>query len=490
MEGATKFAANKRTGFVFLFKNGEWTKKKLHGIYSKRVICFCLILTSGRQWVCRAFNTSLEFNTSLASKVCSTQQRKTVHYHVDHGVRRAIGRNKEIPLVPWLCNSGFIKQATQHKNRSLLWEELRPLFNFSVSFETDLKILVMGDSIAMQIADLLQETIITDSKHNKTKDVVIRRAFGMSRSSEGVRLTAPITADGKGAVASWRMTGMFERNAQGWALPNWNRGWYLSDVEQLRQETRAMSFSMDTTRIGTKNKADGGDYDVLVFRVPSPTWIPFASITHESLTETIELAHELFGITKVVLVTMHYVSNVLNDTMWLEMQKYNRFLNEFAFNWKKRNVNSTVDSVYVFEHGLLEDALAKWNARMLKFDTRNESYTSEKLNGGAPHYKQTIAHVCAERVYQNASYCRANSVTDDGTHICLNIVGQRILAGLACIFQCAFTHCNSRHAKGKKNNAGFSAWDCATGCNNHYMSLNGSPTSDTVPMQQTNNSLN
>ena len=36
MEGATKFAANKRTGFVFLFKNGEWTKKQLHGKYRWR----------------------------------------------------------------------------------------------------------------------------------------------------------------------------------------------------------------------------------------------------------------------------------------------------------------------------------------------------------------------------------------------------------------------------------------------------------------------
>ena len=31
MEGATKFATNKRKGFAFLLKNGEWTKKQLHG---------------------------------------------------------------------------------------------------------------------------------------------------------------------------------------------------------------------------------------------------------------------------------------------------------------------------------------------------------------------------------------------------------------------------------------------------------------------------
>jgi hypothetical protein len=36
MEGATKFATNKRKGFAFLVKNGEWTKKQLHGKYRWR----------------------------------------------------------------------------------------------------------------------------------------------------------------------------------------------------------------------------------------------------------------------------------------------------------------------------------------------------------------------------------------------------------------------------------------------------------------------
>ena len=36
MEGATKFARNKRKGFAFLVKNGEWTKKQLHGKYRWR----------------------------------------------------------------------------------------------------------------------------------------------------------------------------------------------------------------------------------------------------------------------------------------------------------------------------------------------------------------------------------------------------------------------------------------------------------------------
>ena len=36
MEGATKFATNGRRGFAFLVKNGEWTKKQLHGKYRWR----------------------------------------------------------------------------------------------------------------------------------------------------------------------------------------------------------------------------------------------------------------------------------------------------------------------------------------------------------------------------------------------------------------------------------------------------------------------
>ena len=40
-----------------------------------------------------------------------------------------------------------------------------------------------------------------------------------------------------------------------------------------------------------------GDFDVMVFRIPSPSWIKLEDVTHDTLQETIELAHQLFGVT-------------------------------------------------------------------------------------------------------------------------------------------------------------------------------------------------
>jgi hypothetical protein len=106
------------------------------------------------------------------------------------------------------------------------------------------------------------------------------------------------TANKKGAIAGWRMTGMFLRDAEGWAKPNWNCGWYLEDVHTLRAavhnatSTRvAASVNNDNGNgngndFGQSNKSDNnhnaaaeGDFDVFVFRIPSPGWIPISAIT-------------------------------------------------------------------------------------------------------------------------------------------------------------------------------------------------------------------
>ena len=66
-----------------------------------------------------------------------------------------------------------------------------------------------------------------------------------------------------------------------------------------------------------------------------------------------------------------------------------------------------------------------------------------------------------------------NSITADGMHLCMNIVGQRINAGLACIMQCAYDNEQQHHhqestSEGKNDDNG---WACATSCNDRFMSL-------------------
>jgi hypothetical protein len=81
-----------------------------------------------------------------------------------------------------------------------------------------------------------------------------------------------------------------------------------------------------------------------------------------------------------------------------------------------------------------------------------------------------VAHVCAKRVKDNSTNCRRNSTTADGMHLSLNIAGQRIIAGLACIMQCAYNN-EQHHHQQSTSDDNDNGWACATSCNDRFMSL-------------------
>jgi hypothetical protein len=424
-------------------------------------------------------------------------------------------------------------------DRALLWPEMRHLFNFSTYIDfTDLRILFMGDSVGDYMALFLEQMMIadyhdyvargiintTDNINNNNISIIEESSISTTifhqcngcGQGPGLHLTAPL-ANKKGAIAGWRMTGMFSRDAEGWARPNWNRGWYREDVHTLRAavhnatSTRvAASVNNDNGNgngndFGQSNKSDNnhnaaaeGDFDVFVFRIPSPGWIPISAITKESLTETITLANELFGIRKVILVTMHHNNNNLNAQMYKDMIHTNDMIRQFAHHWttkrnsmssqhqqQNNNDNTTtntnnsssnsngngVDAVYVLENGRLNDAMMEFNARMIGFNTSTMSYIEEAyLDKIKVTHSMSVAHVCAERVKDNSTNCRRNSITADGMHLCLNIAGQRINAGLACIMQCAYNN-EQHHHQQSTSDDNDNGWACATSCNDRFMSL-------------------
>lgn len=452
----------------------------------------------------------------------------------------------------WKCHLVDQKQHQHHPNgndgRELLWPEMRHLFNFSTYIDfTDLRILFMGDSVGDNMAMFLEQMMIIDydaaargigNKTNTTNNnnnasfisdedmvesslstTIFRKCNGCG-NAPGLHITAPLD-DKKGAIAGWRMTGMFLRDAEGWAQPNWNRGWYREDVYTLR----AAVHNATTTKVaavvvndvdndsdfGQRKKSNNnndddddaaaeGDFDVFVFRIPAAGWIPFSAVTNESLTETITLANELFGIRKVIFVTMHYNNNNnLDAQSHNDLLHTNELVREFAHRWTtKKNSNSNqhqrqnnnndnnntnsnssrggngngVDAVYVLENGRLNDAMMEFNAQIIGFNTSTLSYIQEaKLGNEKATHSLSVAHVCAERVKDKSTNCRRNSITADGMHLCMNIVGQRINAGLACIMQCAYDNEQQHHPQSTFDGNNDNGWACATSCNDRFMSL-------------------
>ena len=62
----------------------------------------------------------------------------------------------------WTC--GRRNLAGEH--RLPLPPEMRPFFNFTTSIRTNLKILVMGDSVGMQLSQYLQKSVLEGSSNN------------------------------------------------------------------------------------------------------------------------------------------------------------------------------------------------------------------------------------------------------------------------------------------------------------------------------------
>ena len=150
-----------------------------------------------------------------------------VDYRTEQGIRT------------WACTGYVDKRITF--DRVPLRPEMHPHFNFTTSIRTNLKILVMGDSVGLQLSEFLQLLLLQRRPMGSNSGFVLSTASGMGRDAPAIHVAAPLVPDGndnsmtgRGAIAGWRIVGMFLPDALNWAPPNWNRGWKLEDVEALR----------------------------------------------------------------------------------------------------------------------------------------------------------------------------------------------------------------------------------------------------------------
>jgi hypothetical protein len=109
----------------------------------------------------------------------------------------------------------------------------------------------------------------------------------------------------------------------------------------------------------------------------------------------------------------------------------------------------------------LNDEILEWNARLLGFDTESDSdFMEDRIPLTTKANKliyKSVAHVCGEKVPNNSNDCIGNAITADGVHMCMNTVGPRLAAGLACQLQCAYPPRDDE-------------WACAQACNDQFMS--------------------
>jgi hypothetical protein len=332
------------------------------------------------------------------------------------------------------------------------------VLDFTTSVTTDLKILFMGDSVSIQSSQGFEEAAGALHAHR----AVLRNTWG---HHEGLTVSAPVR--GGGVVAGWRITGLLNERGEGKPLPNsGGGGWSRKDVRNLTAHT----YNTATNDQGEAESKPVESFDAMVIQIPQG-WITLNEISEKALTETVHLAHELFGVSSIVFISLPFVNNVMTMEDLRLLNEKNTLIRDFVRKWEMSGeAGSGVEHLLLLEFGDFVDSLMEWNARLMGFDTSVANYTMEALSCCPGRgYKQSIAQLCSTRVPAGTSKCEGNSISADGMHWCMETIGGRLFAGTSCLLACAF---NNKTRDGSTNSATTTTTrQCEQRCNDDFMSL-------------------
>jgi len=281
---------------------------------------------------------------------------------------------------------------------------------------------------------------------------------------EGLFVSAPV--DGGGVVAGWRCTGLLQYGGENMPLPNsGGGGWVRSDAGELLQH----EYQDQVT--GTYKTVSS--FDAMIMRIPHG-WIGLEEITAKSLNESVYLAHELFGVKTIVMISLPLVNNVQTLDQYLILQEKNNMIRLFSQNWPKGN--GGVDWILTLEFGRFIDLLIAWNGKIMGMNTTLPPSEWLFAYTCCTHgwLRRHIALVCSDFVPNNSSECIQNMISLDGMHWCMESIAGRLNAALACLLSCVYDYSGEEPIDASHVRA------CERNCNDDYMSLK--PVKETSPV--------
>lgn len=348
------------------------------------------------------------------------------------------------PTTTGNTNSSFYPLAAPFHEEGLL--------DFTTSISTNLRILTMGDSVGIQFAQSLDFAGGATVENRK----VLR--YSNPPLHEGMTIAAPVR--GGGVLASWRITGWLLRNAEGRPPYQFGGGWYRDDVQLLLNYSYSSGGGGDDSIV---QNTTIGSMDALIFRIPTG-WIPFSGLKPRVMRQTVDLAHELFGVKVIILVLSPFNNNV--PTMEA-LETFNMLVRSFCESWKPSS-DRGVQHVLCLDYNKLTHDLMEMNAismGMINETDVGDDYMLQRLNPAKKtKWPPSIAHVCAEYPTTDHASCNRTILTNDGAHPCMETIGPRINAALGCILGCVFNQNNGGTTSGFIK-------ECEHECNEKFMQL-------------------
>ena len=202
--------------------------------------------------------------------------------------------------------------------------------------------------------------------------------------------------------------------------------------------------------------------------LPYP-WL--SEVSSEDLRDSINQATFHLNATVVIFVTAHVNNNVKTVEEWDDLRRINTVFREFA-----KDYNSHIETRPPNEvrHVLIADVeryvekLFRYNAMKLGYNSTDDAeIVADKLiNPKKPTPNPwKIAMCCSVRVQPGGADCVWNNLFNDGLHLCMNRIGFRIKAALACLIDCV-CHDNSTNKDIQR---------CEQACNDRFLSMRPIP---------------
>ena len=301
------------------------------------------------------------------------------------------------PIFPRAYNQRYMCRARQ---RPPLPEILAAKLEYKTKIDlSDLRVVIMGDSVGMQLAGAYQKAAGGRRQH---PDLLNLHGYEI--------LTHAETAGG-GHVIGWRLSSMFLPENEGLPLRSrkQNGGWNRTQVKAIQNATKATFM------------------DALIFRVPQG-WIGLDQVTRQSLNQTVRLAHELLGVSTVTLLTLPIINNYQTRKDLEEVRQTNRKIRTFADHWNgelgKAKKSSKLPFVFVCSLGELVNEAARTNAQIVGLEnaTLDEVFLQRVSSGN--NWTRPAALVCADvpssdtQKSGTSKTCELNRLSVDGVHLC------------------------------------------------------------------------
>ena len=315
------------------------------------------------------------------------------------------------------CHAPSSTSSSSKKDRLHLDPTIQSKVWFHTAIQTSLNILVMGDSVAMQLGELLQEAMDIDARTRQLlrvlypqcrrrppeqndpecsyRDALHESLFWGQQQQKSIQSQPQLssldeeeevddnneneedtdirrhTNIGGGGSGGWRIVNWWLRRNAGKPLPEaFGGGWDLRDSPALLRTIGRMQQHT------TSNKPK---VDVLVFRVSQP-WMDWDEITPSMMHKTVQVAREQLGVSTVVFCTIPFSNNIVTEEDIEQMHIKNKMIRSFGRLYHQHSQKLEDMTIVHWDVAQLNNLLVQDNARRMGFDVQEQPMSSASSN--------------------------------------------------------------------------------------------------------------